>query len=85
MDMALRPRDSPSSISSRYGSLRLGVEAIGACDSVCFACWIGSEPVVTSMAGFAGEPVITPLAGFAVAAFLPHPPAGRTAIPAAFK
>src|SRR2546428_7541297 len=84
--MAFRPRLSPSSIVSRYGSQALA-EGFGP------GSWRGGfsekgliKSVVTPapLASFdsAGS-VITPLAGFADRR--PHPPAGRTATPAPFR
>src|SRR5438094_4530874 len=80
MAIALRPRPSASTITSRCGSqalacgLRPGRGGQGA----------GAESVDTSLAGFAGGSVDTPLAGFGTGR-RPQPPGDRTAIPAAFK
>jgi hypothetical protein len=81
--MAVRPRRSPNSTSSRYGSQAL-VDGSG---------WVGDpwlsegdppKSVVTSMAGFDGSgSVVTPMAGFD-GARRPHP--GRhTTTPADFR
>src|SRR5712692_11368572 len=77
--MAFRPCDRPTSMISRYGSLVLVVlvpaDLSGALESVvtslALAGFIASEPVVTSLAGFAFR--------------RPQPPGARMAIPAAFK
>src|SRR5215469_9633186 len=68
-------------LEGRFSGLRLRFTAA---DS-------GSDPVVTSLAGFGGtslnstpNPVITSLAGFA-GARRPQPLGGRTPIPAAFR
>jgi len=77
MDMALRPRDRPASISSRYGSLLLTADA--------GVAGVAPEPVATSpsWAALAGSgPVVTSLAGFA---FRRPPPGARMTIPAAFR
>ena len=91
--IALRPRDNPSWIVSRYNSQALTVlwrlSSTGAADDP------GS--VVTSMAGFekssvgklgemisGPESVVTAMAGFAVGCFF-QPPGRPTAIPAAFR
>ena len=86
IDMALRPRASPFSMSSRKGSLTLAAVAGGVGGGAWFFCRTPrSESVVTPLAGFAAAgSVVTSLAGFA-GAFLPHPPGGRTPTPAAFK
>jgi len=88
MDMALRPRANPFSMSSRNGSLTLAAVAGGVAPFVSDG---GKRPAagggsaVTSLAGFAvGGSVVTPLAGFG-GAFLPHPPGGRKPMPAALK
>ena len=85
MAMALRPRDRPSSIASRYGSQALDGPGESAA-SPRGKPEPAPESVVTSLAGFesgAGS-VVGLLAGFAGGS-LPQPPGGRTAMPAAFK
>ena len=89
MPIALRPRDSSSSIISRYASLA-PAERLASCSGNVTS---GKKPVITSLAGFElsapvgpEKPVITSLAGFEpsepvvteVAAF-----AGRLAAPTA--
>src|SRR5579864_1652334 len=83
--MALRPRDRPSSIVSRYGSQAL--EGPGErSPSPLAAVEHAPESVVTSLAGFesGSGSVVGLLAGFA-GGNRPQPPGGRTAMPAAFK
>src|SRR5579883_2017007 len=118
--MAVRPRLSPSSIASRYGSQKL-VDGMGLGFSASEALPATPNPVVTPLAGFAvafafpllerfsgvglgwglglvlglglgltvaslaaSDPVVTSLAGFA-GGCRPHAPGGRTAIPTAFR
>ena len=93
MAMAFRPRPSPCSISSRYGSQTLVARScwpvggeIGWPESVVtpMAGFASEGSVVTSLAGFAGSgSVVTPMAGFA-GVRRPHP--GRhTTTPADFR
>src|ERR1035438_6515919 len=96
MPIALRSRDSSSSIISRYASLAPERRLTGSGTVAS-----GKKPVITSLAGFElsapvgpEKPVITSLAGFEpsepvvteVAAFAgglrPQPPGVRSAIPA---
>src|SRR6202050_2115945 len=98
--MALRPRDSSSSINARHASLAPDGRLPPCSDNLTS----GKKPVITSLAGFessAGldgeKPVITSLAGFELAepvgtegaafagAFRPQPPGVRMAIPADLK
>src|SRR5579883_1612838 len=114
--MAVRPRLSPSSIASRYGSQKL-VDGMGLGFSASEALPATPNPVVTPLPGFAvafafpslarfsglglglgwglglgltvaslaaSDPVVTSLAGFA-GGCRPHAPGGRTAIPTAFR
>src|SRR5262249_35866100 len=84
--MALRPRLSPTSIVSRYGSQTLADGfGWGSCKGgFSEKGLIKSVVTPASLAGFeSAESVITPLAGFADRR--PHPPDGRTAIPTAFR
>ena len=71
--LALRPRESPSSISSRWGSQALAEELRPGCGCGAF---IGSDSEL--------ESVITFLAGFAGGRH-PQPPGGRTGMPAVRK
>ena len=84
--IALRHRDSSSSIISRYGSLAPAVRLPSCADGVPE----GKKPVVTSMAGFElrtglepKKPVVTSMAGFAGEPCL-QPPGVRNAIPEFF-
>ena len=86
MAMAFRPRLSPCSTKSRYGSQALADDA-GAVGGPGLPENGAPESVVTScsLAGFEGSgSVVTPLAGFA-GARRPQAPVGRTAIPAALR
>ncbi len=88
MAMAFRPRPSPCSISSRYGSQSLADRSGWSTGGLWLPEGDAPRSVVTSLAGFAGSggsgSVVTSLAGFA-GDRLPHAPGGRTAIPAAFR
>ena len=82
MDVALRPRASPVSITSRTGSQALVAEG----NHGVFAASCDPNPVVTPMAGFASQPVVTvgrlcSLAGFA--GVLPQPAGSRKGMPVA--
>src|ERR1700680_4784912 len=85
MAMALRPRDRPSSIVSRYGSQALDGPGEPA-TSPPGRPEIAVESVVTSLAGFesGSRSVVGVLAGCAGGS-RPQAPDGRTAMPAAFK
>lgn len=83
MAMALRPRDRPSSIVSRYGSQALDGRG-GPATSPPGRLEIAVESVVTWLARFESGSVVGLLAGFAGGS-RPQPPGGRTAMPAAFK
>jgi hypothetical protein len=69
---ALRPRSSPASMISRYGSHLLVARLRPSAGGGRFSA-ITTEPVIASMAGFesaapaitGAEPVITSMAGFA--------------------
>jgi hypothetical protein len=81
LPIALRPRDSSNSISSRYASL--------APDGRLPPCsgnrTSGKKPVITSLAGFElAERMVTDVAAFA-GALRPEPPGARKAIPADLK
>src|ERR1700733_7384463 len=85
MDMALRPRASPFSMSSRKGSLALAAVVDAVAGTGVSAAETAPESVVTALAGFAaGGSGVTSLAGF-VGTFLPHPPGERKPMPAARK
>ena len=85
MAMAFRPRPSPCSISSRYGSHELADRSGRSAGGPWFPEGDAPGSVVTSLAGFDGSgSVVTSLAGFA-GPRRPHEPGGRTAIPAAFR
>src|ERR1035437_3491773 len=99
--MALRPRESPSSIASRYGQQALA-EGLrpggGSGTTVAPAANPAPKSVIGSLAGFGGNGSgVAPLAGFIAAESgitslggfagdcRPQPPGGRKAILEAFK
>src|SRR5579864_1582591 len=99
--MALRPRESPSSITSRCGAQELADGLRPGCgwgEAVKLTSDSAPKSVITSVAGFAGTgSLLTSGAGFSgaesvitplagfAAGCRPQLPGGRKAIPAAFK
>jgi hypothetical protein len=76
--IALQPRDSFNSISSRYASLAPVVRLAPCLGNVPS----GKMPVITSMAAFEmSAPVVTAVAALA-GTFRPQPPGLRSGIPA---